>query len=120
VLEFDKNEILVEATGGDLRNPIWNYKAGFDVSRKSDITVSAYLRRAQCAPGQADMGNDLPVARVEFTPNLDGFVRPSSTQSLVRANRPYSTNRTNGTLPPLVPARSTSSSRSRPLGSPRD
>lgn len=73
VLEFDKNEILVEATGGDLANPIWNYKAPFDVSRKSDITVSAYLRKAQSAPGQADMGNDLPIARVQFAPYLDGF-----------------------------------------------
>ena len=27
VLEFDKNEILVEALGGDLSKPEWNYRA---------------------------------------------------------------------------------------------
>lgn len=27
VLEFDKNEILIDALGGDLANPIWNYRA---------------------------------------------------------------------------------------------
>jgi serum/glucocorticoid-regulated kinase 2 len=27
VLEFDKNEILIDALGGDLGNPVWNYRA---------------------------------------------------------------------------------------------
>jgi serum/glucocorticoid-regulated kinase 2 len=27
VLEFDKNEILVDALAGDLANPVWNYRA---------------------------------------------------------------------------------------------
>ena len=27
VLEFDKNEILIDAMGGDLSNPVWNYRA---------------------------------------------------------------------------------------------
>jgi serum/glucocorticoid-regulated kinase 2 len=27
VLEFDKNEILIDAIGGDLSSPIWNYRA---------------------------------------------------------------------------------------------
>ena len=27
VLEFDKNEILIDAMGGDLANPVWNYRA---------------------------------------------------------------------------------------------
>ncbi|KAF9806977.1 hypothetical protein IEO21_08420 [Rhodonia placenta] len=73
VLEFDKNEVLIDALGGDLMKPEWNYKADFDVSRTSTISVSAYLRTAQCVPGgQGDMGNDLLMARVELTPALDG------------------------------------------------
>ena len=32
VLEFDKNEILVEALGGDLSKPEWNYRADLCVS----------------------------------------------------------------------------------------
>ncbi|OBZ78439.1 Serine/threonine-protein kinase gad8 [Grifola frondosa] len=55
VLEFDKNEILVEALGGDLSKPEWNYRADFDVSRTSNISVSAYLRTAQSVRGQDDM-----------------------------------------------------------------
>lgn len=27
VLEFDKNEVLIDALGGDLANPVWNYRA---------------------------------------------------------------------------------------------
>jgi hypothetical protein len=27
VLEFDKNEILIDGMGGDLTNPLWNYRA---------------------------------------------------------------------------------------------
>ncbi len=27
VLAFDKNEILIDAIGGDLGNPVWNYRA---------------------------------------------------------------------------------------------
>lgn len=45
-----------------------------DVSRPSTISVSAYLRTAQCVQGQDDMGNDLLMARVELTPALDGRV----------------------------------------------
>ncbi|KAA1477804.1 Pkinase-domain-containing protein [Dentipellis sp. KUC8613] len=71
VLEFDKNEILIDALGGDLGNPVWNYRADFDVSRTSTISVSAYLRTAQCVQGKDDMGNDLLMARVDLTPALD-------------------------------------------------
>ncbi|KAG5634640.1 AGC protein kinase Gad8 [Sphagnurus paluster] len=47
--------------GGDLASPVWNYRADFDVSRTSNIAVSAYLRTT--AAGQDDMGNDLLMAR---------------------------------------------------------
>lgn len=46
-----------------------------DVSRTSTISVSAYLRTAQCLQGQDDMGNDILMGRVELTPVLDGLVR---------------------------------------------
>ncbi|KAG6828941.1 hypothetical protein H0H92_006228 [Tricholoma furcatifolium] len=70
VLEFDKNEILIDAMGGDLSNPVWNYRADFDVSRTSNISVSAYLRTA--AAGQDDMGNDLLMGKVDLIPMLEG------------------------------------------------
>jgi len=70
VLEFDKNEVLIDALGGDLASPIWNYRADFDVSRTSNISVSSYLRTT--VAGHDDMGNDLLIARVDLTPFLEG------------------------------------------------
>ncbi|KAA1073077.1 AGC protein kinase Gad8 [Puccinia graminis f. sp. tritici] len=69
ILTYDKNEILVDAVGGALENPGWMYRADFDVSRASDVTVSAYLRTA---PGhdRQDMGNDLLISSVTFSPNI--------------------------------------------------
>ncbi|KNZ47136.1 uncharacterized protein VP01_664g3 [Puccinia sorghi] len=69
ILTYDKNEILVDAVGGALENPGWMYRADFDVSRASDVTVSAYLRTA---PGhdRQDMGNDLLIGSVTFSPNI--------------------------------------------------
>jgi len=69
ILTYDKNEILVDAVGGGLENPGWMYRADFDVSRASDVTVSAYLRTA---PGhdRQDMGNDLLIGSVTFSPNI--------------------------------------------------
>ena len=86
VLEFDKNEVLVDALAGDLGSPVWMYSATFDVSRISDIAVTAYLRTAP--PGGAgagaggkggeqgaDMGNsDLCLGGIRFTPDLQSGV----------------------------------------------
>ncbi|KAF8737450.1 hypothetical protein AX14_012840 [Amanita brunnescens Koide BX004] len=72
VLEFDKNEILIDALGGDLASPVWNYRANFDVSRTSNVSVSSYLRTAASVQGKDDMGNDILIARVDLMPVLDG------------------------------------------------
>ncbi|KZP08525.1 Pkinase-domain-containing protein [Athelia psychrophila] len=72
VLEFDKNEVLIDAMGGDLANPVWNYRADFDVSRISSVAVSAYVRTAAAVQGQDDMGNDLLMGKVDLTPVLEG------------------------------------------------
>ncbi|KAG0365124.1 AGC protein kinase Gad8 [Gamsiella multidivaricata] len=44
VLEFDKNEVLIDALGGEVSNPLWQYRAHFDVSRESDVQLSLYIR----------------------------------------------------------------------------
>ncbi|KAG0243992.1 kinase-like domain-containing protein [Mortierella sp. GBAus27b] len=44
VLEFDKNEVLIDALGGELSNPVWQYRAHFDVSRVSGVQLSLYIR----------------------------------------------------------------------------
>lgn len=86
VLEFDKNEVLVDALGGDLSGPVWMYSATFDVSRISDIGVTAYLRTqhpgleakkgegsGQGGGGEGeDMGKaDLCLGGLRFTPDLE-------------------------------------------------
>lgn len=95
VLEFDKNEVLVDALGGDLGNPTWMYSATFDVSRISDISLQIYLRNTSPAlkenggrgglpsgsdgageggedSNNAEMGNqDLCLGGIRFTPNFE-------------------------------------------------
>lgn len=72
VLEFDKNEVLVDALGGDLANPVWMYSTQFDVSRSSEVGISAYLRSAPPKSGDvADMSSsDLNLGSIRFTPDL--------------------------------------------------
>lgn len=47
VLEFDKNEVLIDAVGGDVQGPVWMFKAHFDVSRNSEISLQSYLRSGE-------------------------------------------------------------------------
>ena len=47
-----------------------------DVSRTSNLSLSAYLRTAQCMPGQDNMGNDLLIGRLDLIPVLDAHVCP--------------------------------------------
>lgn len=88
VLEFDKNEVLVEALGGTIDCPVWMYKADFDVSRASEITLSTYLRTSPHGSQKTDMGDDIFLGGLNFQPSFD-------TQSLVDAW--YEANTRNGT-----------------------
>ncbi|KAI9609400.1 hypothetical protein H4Q26_007354 [Puccinia striiformis f. sp. tritici PST-130] len=78
VLEFDKNEVLVEALGGTIDFPVWMYKADFDVSRASEITLSTYLRTSPHGSEKTDMGDDIFLGGLKFQPSFD-------TQSLIDA-----------------------------------
>lgn len=71
VLEFDKNEVLVEALGGTIDNPVWIYKADFDVSRCSEITLSTYLRTSPNLSDKTGMGNDILLGGLTFQPSFD-------------------------------------------------
>ncbi|WFD25175.1 non-specific serine/threonine protein kinase [Malassezia nana] len=50
ILEFDKNEVLTLALGGDLSSPQWQFTANFDVSRRTEVTLHVYLRAEMVAP----------------------------------------------------------------------
>ncbi|KAF8318194.1 Pkinase-domain-containing protein [Clavulina sp. PMI_390] len=73
VLEFEKNEVVIDALGGRRESPIWQAVAQFDVSRQSsEISISSYLRLQ--APGmgeRADMGNDILLSRLDLNPTFD-------------------------------------------------
>ncbi|CBQ67894.1 probable Serine/threonine-protein kinase gad8 [Sporisorium reilianum SRZ2] len=82
VLEFDKNEILIDAIGGDVQGPTWMFRAHFDVSRISEISLQTYLRSGdghtqQQEPsrdGQGDdvMGvSDIYLGGVKFVPDFE-------------------------------------------------
>ncbi|CAG8674411.1 13199_t:CDS:2, partial [Racocetra fulgida] len=72
VLEFDKNEVLIDALGGEVQNPIWQYKAHFDVSRESDVSIQIYLRKStQTGQHTNDMGNDVFLGGVKIIPSFN-------------------------------------------------
>ncbi|KAG0241995.1 AGC protein kinase Gad8 [Actinomortierella wolfii] len=83
VLEFDKNEVLIDALGGELSNPVWQYRAHFDVSRDSDVQLSIYIRipnaksaAAMDAKGSSQMkdgdsNQDVFLGNVKLEPRWD-------------------------------------------------
>ncbi|KAJ1961463.1 Serine/threonine-protein kinase, partial [Dispira parvispora] len=75
VVEFDKNEVVINALGGDAHNPLWKYTAPFDVSRVSDIMISIY-QRTFTAPIQDAQSQNTGNTMV---PNTFGAQRPAGT-----------------------------------------
>ena len=72
VLEFDKNEVLIDALGGDTANPIYQYRAHFDVSRSSEVSISIYMRHPPTAQGETPRTtNDVFLGGVKIQPNFD-------------------------------------------------
>ncbi|PVV05277.1 hypothetical protein BB560_000207 [Smittium megazygosporum] len=47
VISFDKNEVIAAPVGGNLINPVWEYRANFDVSRKSNVVISFFQQIEQ-------------------------------------------------------------------------
>lgn len=86
VLEFDKNEVLIDSLGGDISAPVWMYKANFDVSRNSEISLQCYLRSGE-QPGQGHGGaggkdgqgddvmgmGDIFLGGVKFVPDFENM-----------------------------------------------
>ncbi|KAI9486279.1 MAG: kinase-like domain-containing protein [Benjaminiella poitrasii] len=79
VLEFDKNEVFIDALGGDTSCPIYNYRANFDVSCYSTVSISIYLRQPpplsppqhqSIAPPLRQHNNDYFLGRIIFQPNF--------------------------------------------------
>ncbi|KAI9464927.1 AGC/Akt protein kinase [Lactarius psammicola] len=72
VMEFEVNQILITPLGGDLDKPLYMYQAHFDVSRNSEISLQSYLRKEEPKRGaDDDMGNDVFLGGIKFTPDFD-------------------------------------------------
>lgn len=74
-MEFEVNQVLITALGGELEKPLYMYQAQFDVSRNSEISIQCYLRAEQPKVGSDgladDMGNDIFMGGIKFTPDFD-------------------------------------------------
>ncbi|KAG1140107.1 hypothetical protein G6F37_009998 [Rhizopus arrhizus] len=72
VLEFDKNEVLIDCLGGDTANPIYQYRANFDVSRSSDVSISIYMRHPPSNQGESSgRKNDFFLGGVKIQPTFE-------------------------------------------------
>ncbi|WFD35709.1 non-specific serine/threonine protein kinase [Malassezia cuniculi] len=80
VLEFDKNEVLILATGGDISAPRWRYTANFDVSRSSEVRLHVYIRtsaeghnlQSGRRPSDAIIGkDDIYIGSVSLVPSFE-------------------------------------------------
>ncbi|RKP35836.1 putative Serine/threonine-protein kinase gad8 [Dimargaris cristalligena] len=76
VIEFEKNEVVVNALGGDASSPLWKYNAPFDVSRVSEIMISIYQRTL---PTQYQDANARQNAAAQLPPNTFGVRNPPPT-----------------------------------------
>lgn len=73
VMEFDVNQVLITPLGGSLDSPVYMYQTHFDVSRISEMSISCYLRTERPKRGAEgdDMGNDIFLGGIKFTPNFE-------------------------------------------------
>ena len=93
VMEFEVNQILITPLGGELEKPLYMYQAHLyailppfffinndedtylsfsDVSRNSEISLQSYLRKEEPKRGaDDDMGNDVFLGGIKFTPDFD-------------------------------------------------
>ncbi|KAF9366012.1 AGC protein kinase Gad8 [Mortierella sp. NVP85] len=77
VLEFDRNEVLIDALSGELSNPVWHYRAHFDVSRETDVQLSIYIRIPDPTTMPSDsrdcnhLSHDIYLGHVKLEPNWD-------------------------------------------------
>lgn len=44
VLEYDKTQVILDATGGTVDNPVWDKVSNFDVSRLERLSIQIYTR----------------------------------------------------------------------------
>ena len=57
VIEFDKTQIVLEASSGSLESPVWNTLSNFDVSRVETLGLQIYTRIPNMTPSSPGSGS---------------------------------------------------------------
>ncbi|OJJ46692.1 hypothetical protein ASPZODRAFT_16440 [Penicilliopsis zonata CBS 506.65] len=73
LLDFDKNQVFVDAVSGSPENPLWagdNTAFKFDVSRKTELNIQLYLRNP-AAPPNAGRSEDIFLGAVKVHPRFE-------------------------------------------------
>ncbi|KAL1968610.1 hypothetical protein VTN77DRAFT_1820 [Rasamsonia byssochlamydoides] len=73
LLDFDKNQVFVDAVSGTPENPLWagdNTSFKFDVSRQTELSVQLYLRNPAARPG-AGRSEDIFLGAVKIHPRFE-------------------------------------------------
>lgn len=72
LLDFDKNQVFIDAVSGTPENPLW---AGdktafkFDVSRQAELSIQIYLRNPAAQPG-VEYNEDIFLGAIKMQPCL--------------------------------------------------
>ncbi|KAF9893901.1 hypothetical protein FE257_010071 [Aspergillus nanangensis] len=73
LLDFEKNQVFVDAVSGSPENPLWagdNTAFKFDVSRKTELNVQLYLRNPAARQG-AGRSEDIFLGAVKVHPRFE-------------------------------------------------
>lgn len=76
LIDFDKNQVLVNSISGTPENPMWagdNTQYKFDVSRVTELIVRLYIRNPNAPPGPAGpgRGHDIPIGVARIYPRFE-------------------------------------------------
>ena len=78
LLDFDKNQVFVDAVSGSPENPLWagdNTAFKFDVSRKTELNVQLYLRNPAARSG-VGRSEDIFLGAVKVNPRFEEASQP--------------------------------------------
>lgn len=88
LVDFDKQQIFVNAVSGSPENPVWagestQYK--FDVSRSTELNISLYIRNPS-APAHTGRQHDIFIGTVKLTPTFSEDTQSGAAQQQVTSD----------------------------------
>lgn len=78
LLDFEKNQVFVDAVAGTPENPLWagdNTSYKFDVSRQAELSVQLYIRNPAARPG-AGRSEDIFLGAAKIMPRFEEAPAP--------------------------------------------